>query len=162
MHIFQDKTGREWEISITVEAVKRVRSMCAINLLDAIRITDKDVNADLITQLAEDPVLLVDVLWALCRTQAESRGVKPEDFGEAMDGETVEKATDALLQDLCDFFPAAKRRFLRTVLASASRIKQQSEAAAQAFLDSGELERELSKQEITASSSFTSLPESQA
>lgn len=147
MKIFKDNSGREWKVSITVEAVKRVRTLCGINLLDVIKIDDDKVTADLLDQLATDPVLLVDVIFCICRPQAEEIGVSDIEFGESMVGDTVEAATTALMEELINFFPEAKKKILRLILDTGNRIKHQALQTVDKLLASPELEEAISKLE---------------
>lgn len=158
MKVFKDNSGREWKVAITVETVKRVRSLCGVNLLDAVKIEKDGVNADLIDQIANDPVLLVDIIYCVCRPQAEAEGVTDVQFGESMTGETVETATDALLEELINFFPEAKKKVLRLILDSVKRLKSQANTAMENLLNSGELRQALARMESDVSASFTSSP----
>jgi len=158
MKIFKDNSGREWRISITVETIKRVRSLCGVNLLDAIKIEKDGVKADLIDQISNDPVLLVDIIYSICRPQAEEEKVSDVQFGESMTGDTVDAATDALLEELINFFPEAKKKVLRLVLESARRLKRQANVTVDNLISSGALQKNLSQMENDVSASFTKLP----
>lgn len=158
MKIFKDNSGREWRISITVETIKRVRSLCGVNLLDAIKIEKDGVKADLIDQISNDPVLLVDIIYSICRPQAEEEKVSDVQFGESMTGDTVDAATDALLEELINFFPEAKKKVLRLVLESARRLKRQANVTVDNLISSGALQKNLSQMENDVSASFIKLP----
>lgn len=122
MKSFKDNAGRDWTIGVNVDTIKRVRGLCTVDLLSA-------ATSDLISRLRGDPVLLVDVLFAACQPQAKAAGVSDEDFGRAMAGDAIDLATEALLQELTDFFPNAKRQMIRTALAKHDEI--QAEAVVQ-------------------------------
>jgi len=109
MRTFNDNAGRTWTVTVNVDAIKRVRSLLGVDLLGIL-------DGKLIENLAADPVLLCDVLYALVKPEADARGVPDEDFGRAMAGDAVDHATTALLEELVDFFPLAKRRLLRKAL----------------------------------------------
>lgn len=110
MKTFTDNAGRDWQVAVDVAAVKRVRGMCdGLDLITAIEGT-------LFHQLSADPVLLVDVLYAVCKPQADERGVTDQQFGAAMAGDAIDKATDALLEEICDFFRSGRRTVLKTGL----------------------------------------------
>jgi len=79
--------GRAWNVEINVDAIKRVRGTCGVDLLDA-----SDKQKSLLTDLATDPVLLVDVIYVVCKPQADDRGVSDEDFGRAMAGDAIDRA----------------------------------------------------------------------
>ena len=76
MRTFTDNTGRAWTIAINVDAIKRVKALAKVNLLEA-------VEGKLIERLVSDPVLLCDVVYTLCKPQADQLDVSDEDFGRA-------------------------------------------------------------------------------
>jgi hypothetical protein len=68
-------------------------------------------------------VLLVDVLYAVCKEEADSRNVSDEEFGRSMAGDAIEFATAALLDEIIDFFPEAKRKVFRRILDATRRFE---------------------------------------
>ena len=123
MQTFKDKAGRAWHVVIDVSALKRVRGLLAVDLMDV-------AGGDLLSRLADDPCLLVDVLFALCKPEADAAKVADEDFGRAMVGNVLDEASSALIKELCDFFPSARRaRALGKLIA---RLKE-DEAAIEAL-----------------------------
>lgn len=107
---FTDSCGRTWIIEIHVPAIKRVQALTDVNLLTI-------VEGELIERLSNDPVVLVDVLYACCKPQADRDGVTDEDFGAAMVGDVISDATAALLAGLVDFLPESKRRLVQKAAA---------------------------------------------
>jgi len=107
MHTFRDAEGREWQIAVNVATIKRVRDALDLDLLAA---GDPDPTKDAIVRLAGDPILLADTLFVLCREQAETRGVTDEQFGAALAGDPIDRATEALLAEIVDFTPAPRDR----------------------------------------------------
>lgn len=103
MRKFKDTNGHEWTIAITVDAIKRVRSMLDVDLLSIIE-------GKLIERLYRDPVLLCDIVYVVCKPEADQAGIADEEFGRAMAGDAIEHATKALLDDLVDFSPSPKDR----------------------------------------------------
>ena len=99
---FKDNAGHEWTLSITVGAIRRVRNRLQTDLLEA-------AEGDLLARLARNAVLLVDVLWCLVEPEARGRDVTDEDFGRALVGGALDRATDALVEALLDFFPKPQR-----------------------------------------------------
>ena len=79
MKTFRDNAGRVWNVAIDANAIREVRSRLDINLLS---LPERDF--ELLTRLTTDLVLLVDVLFVVCRRQAESLGVSDEQFGQAI------------------------------------------------------------------------------
>lgn len=92
---FHDKQNREWEITITMGMLPKLRE-AGFNV-GAIKNDAKQFAA------LDDPEMFGKVLWVLCGTQAEAKKITPEDFAEAFDGEAVFAAFDALMEALADF-----------------------------------------------------------
>lgn len=112
MSSFTDTLSRRWDVDVNVGAVKRVRSMCGVNIYDVMD-TSKESLAE---RISTDPVLLVDVLYALCAPQAEKRGIPADRFAEGFQGDVLDEAADALLEGIAFFFPAAKRKLMLAAL----------------------------------------------
>ena len=144
MKSFTDNLGRTWTLVVNVAAIKRVRALCGVDL-NAIVEIDKDNNptAELLERLSTDPVLLVDVLYAVCKTECDQKGVSDEDFGAAMAGDAIEQATAALLDEVVDFFPTAKRAALQKILAATRRIEALAKKKLENILGSAEFEEKL-------------------
>jgi len=105
MKIWHDNRGRSWALSVNVGTIRRVRELTGKNLLDI-------AGGSLAEELSTDPVLLADVLCALHRPELEKMGVSEDDFGESLAGDAIAEATDALMEDLVNFFPDQRRRRL--------------------------------------------------
>ena len=149
MKSFTDNLGRTWTLVVNVAAIKRVRALCGVDL-NAIVEIDKNNNptAELLERLSTDPVLLVDVLYAVCRPECEQKGVSDEDFGAAMAGDAIEQATSALLDEVIDFFPEAKRLAFRKILSASRRFEEMArKRLAAAMADSGFEDRVVSELE---------------
>lgn len=120
MHIWHDNTGRGWATNINVGAIKRVKALTGRNILDL-------AGGELAGEIMTDPCLLADILFALHKTEADSHGVSDEQFAECLAGDSIAEATDALMQELIDFFPNSQRRSL---LADAMKMAKAEEARA--------------------------------
>ena len=105
MKTFTDNAGRTWTVTVNVDGIKRVRSLLNINLLDVL-----DNGCKLLADLHDDPVLLVDVLYCLCKPEADAQQISDELFGKSMSGDALLQAAGALLESLSDFFPQARQR----------------------------------------------------
>ena len=114
MKAFTDEKGRSWEIELNIRQMKRVRDILGVDLVNVIQ-TNKDgsIATDTIDRVANDPILLCDILWVLCEQQAKLAGVTDEDFGSSLAGDSIETATRAFLDELVDFFPGARRLILK-------------------------------------------------
>ena len=140
MKSFSDNKGRTWTLEVTVATVKRVRGLCKVDLNSIVELDKNNrPSAELLERLSSDPVLLVDVLFAVCKPQADKLGITDEDFGEAMAGDAIEHATNALLEEIIDFFPEAKRVVMQRILSASRRFSDAARKKLEAELN-GEFE----------------------
>ena len=144
MKTFTDNTGRTWEVALHLRQMKRVRDVLGGDLVNVISATkDGGVSTDTLERVANDPILLVDILWVLCEGQAKASGVTDEDFGSSLAGESVEDATRAFLDELVDFFPGARRLYLRKAVDLARKYERESAEVLEKVLESPEFEERL-------------------
>jgi hypothetical protein len=153
MKTFNDNAGRTWTVAINVAAIKRVRTALDVNLMEA-------VEGDLLERLSSDPVLLCDVIYVVCKPEADTRNVSDEDFGRAMAGDAIEHATTALLEELVDFFPRGKRRVLHKALAKLQAVEARAVEYASARLEDPELDRRIEAALSSPTDRSSSLPPS--
>lgn len=131
MTTFRDNAGRAWDVVVHVLAVKRVRAALGVDLY---RLVDDGLKG--LGELLADPVLLVDVLYVLCREAAEAAGVSDEDFGRSLAGDALERAAQAFLEALTDFFPDRRaRQALRTVTRKGREMRERMLDVLEAKLD---------------------------
>lgn len=155
MHTFTDNSGRVWTLSVNVAAMKRVRALCGVDLASIVEVDDNDKPSfKLLEQLSSDPILLVDVLYAVCKPEADARNVNDEDFAAAILGNVITAATDALLEDIIDFFPEPKRRMLKQLLTLTRRFEKEITKQAESVFS----EENLSAVEDTLIKSFGVAP----
>lgn len=144
MKCFTDTAGRVWTLAVNVATLKRVRALCGIDLANIITLDGGSrPDASLLERLASDPVLLVDVLYALCKEEAGRRNVTDTDFGASMAGDAIEQAAAALLDEIVDFFPSAKRRVMKRIMEATRRFGEKAETALAAALESPRLDAAL-------------------
>ncbi|MFZ2873456.1 MAG: hypothetical protein WAZ94_03125 [Phycisphaerales bacterium] len=162
MRSFKDNQGRQWSVEINVTAIKRVRGLTGEDLMQVIEGT-------LIEKLIRDPVLLCDVVYAICKPEADTRNISDEEFGKAMAGDAIEAATTALLEELVGFCPSPRDRAnLGRVLQATRKVMDRARDLVEKKLDSGELDRLADRllaegsPEAIAGSSLTSAQESSA
>lgn len=163
MTSFKDNTGRSWTLSLTVAAVKRVRALCGVDIANIISLSPGDTpNTDLLERLASDPVLLVDVLYAICKPDADLFEISDTAFGEAMAGDAIELATAALLDEIVAFFPSAKRRLLQKIVEATRRFEVKTKAALEEVLANPDLDQALEAELAKWTNSSTPSQESLA
>ena len=161
MRQFKDNfggAGRTWTVEINVATLKRVRGLTGVDLMQVIEGT-------LIEKLIRDPVLLCDVVYAICKPEADTRTppVSNEEFGKAMAGDAIEAATTAVLEELVGFCPSPRDRAnLGRVLQATKKVMERARDLVEKKLDSGELDRLADRLLETAGASSISAPEPSA
>jgi len=168
MRQFKDNfggAGRTWTVEINVATLKRVRGLTGTDLMQVIEGT-------LIEKLIRDPILLCDIVYAICKPEADTRTppVSDEEFGMAMAGDAIEAATTAVLEELVAFCPSPRDRAnLGRVLQATNRVMDKArdltEKRIETLTSEGELDRLVKRMlahEETPGSSSTSAPESLA
>ncbi len=135
MRTFKDNAGRVWSVQLDVAALKRVRSLLGVNLLEVIE-------GKLIDRLSNDPVFLCDVLYAVVKPEADAQKLTDEDFGRAMGGDALDGASAAFLEELVDFFPSPRRRLLRKAMEKLGVFQAKALGVAEQRLASPELDRQ--------------------
>jgi len=101
MKIFKDIKNETWELTINVAAIKKVRDLLNADLLDI---------QTSFPRLLADPIFLVDVLYCLCKSQADAKNISDEQFGEGMAGDCLGCAKNSLIEELKSFFPSPEER----------------------------------------------------
>jgi hypothetical protein len=120
MRVFKDNAGRAWSLQIHVLAVKRVRAMAGVDLYSLVADRFEGLG-----KLLADPVQLVDVLYVLCKDDADRLSITDEDFGRGMAGDAIEHASAAFLEELVDFFPEPRvRAGLRKVMEAGRKVRE--------------------------------------
>lgn len=107
MATFKDKTGDEWLIDLSVGDVARIKRDTGVNLNDAF--VPDDAGKTVLMRLASSIEQTIAVLYAACEPQVAERGLSPEDFARRFTLDTVEDATAALGEAICNFFPKRLR-----------------------------------------------------
>jgi hypothetical protein len=128
MQYVKDINNFQWEIKVNVNTLKRIKALCGIDLMELISVNEKtgEMNTELLERLSSDPVLLVDLLYATCKPQADEKNMTDEQFAEVWAGDQIEFAVNALMEEIINFFPEAKRRLWQKIN-QASKINAQKE-----------------------------------
>ena len=154
MRTFKDREGRTWSIALNVHQMKRIRAHLGIDLVNVIALdADGKVKVDLVDRIANDPCLLVDILWVCVEEEAKEAGVTDEQFGRSLAGDSIEDATKAFLDELVDFFPGARRLFLKKAVDLARKYTGEMTDALEKALESPALERRVEESMRSSASS---------
>jgi outer membrane biosynthesis protein TonB len=104
MKTFVDSTCRTWTISLTVDTLKRVKSLLSVDLT-----RPDDGDPPLHVRMFDDVCLLADVVFAAVKPQADAAGVTDEVFGQSLGGGAITAAAQAFLEEWTDFFRSRQR-----------------------------------------------------
>lgn len=103
MHAFKDAKDRSWEIIIDPYTIEKVRGRLGTNLYDL---------GKAIEELFSDPPKFVNALYLLCGDQTEGK-VSDRDFCKHLDGDALDRARDAFIEEMVFFCPKAAKETLR-------------------------------------------------
>jgi isopropylmalate/homocitrate/citramalate synthase len=117
MQIIKDTAGREWTLSLTIGTAKRLK---AAGVFDLEALANSKQPAKEILPLIETPYAVAAFWVAVTAKDREERKVSEEDFLDAIDGDTVEAARDAIVKEIADFFPNSRA----LMLAAMNRSKE--------------------------------------
>ena len=164
MQTFTDIHGRKWTVSVTVATVKRVKARLNIDMLN---------NIDEFTRLIMDLITLCDILYVVCQTEADERGISDEQFTAGLAGPVLNDAAKALESAYVAFFPDPKvaanvrvlieknnvvrEKAIALIEAKTPQMIQRIDKEIKTFLDT--LEDDLN-QNIAGGDSLTSAPAS--
>lgn len=141
MKTFTDSKKRKWSVIVDVAAIKRVRDLTKLDLMQIVEgreVIEKLTNPSTIDEL----IFQIDVLYAICKPDADKAAITDENFGEAMGGDAREAAIAALLEGLADFFPSHRQKPFKRALERLQEIRAKSMGMVMDRLNSPELEAE--------------------
>lgn len=126
MYSFTDRLGRTWTLDADFSLYERVRHVTGVDLTDIATPARKSLE-----QLG-DPYTLGAVLWLFVESQAEKAGVSPEDFRKGFNGEVLELAGNALMDEMIFFCRPSMREILSK---TAKKVREAEERAAKAIAE---------------------------
>lgn len=131
MPSFKDTEGRIWTLRITVAAIRRIKDIAGIDLGDFSVFGEGGPFSD----LGSDSCRLVEIVYAAVKPEADVLGITMEKFMESFVGETVVKASEALLESLADFFPGSQGLLIRRALELSGKAKEDADAQLRRFVE---------------------------
>lgn len=112
MKSFTDTQGRVWDLAGSLGAFERVKTQCGVDLLD-ITSTQESLR-----QL-QDVFALGRVLYQMCSSQCQQRGISPEQFAEGFNADVLNEASNALLDEVIFFCRRETRPMLQMAMEKA-------------------------------------------
>ncbi len=106
MKIFKDNKNRKWEIEVNIFTVKLVKDLLGVNIVDL-----KD--DETMSKIKNDMIFIIDVIFVLCKEQADKLGISDEEFAKGLMGDPLENAVSAFIEAWTDFFPEATRKRMK-------------------------------------------------
>jgi hypothetical protein len=120
MRKFVDNNKDIWTLSIDVGAIKRCVKLMGQNPLDLVK-EGKTGFLGLLAKL-DDIIWCVDVLWCICKPEADTRNLSDEEFAARFDGDILVEARNELAKAFADFFPEGRQR--EAMLATIAKMSQ--------------------------------------
>jgi len=96
MKTFRDAIGREWQITLNIYTLTRIRDGVGLNLARP--------GQDLAGVIGDD-LTFAAILWEMVRDQAKQLGLLQEQFLASLTGEVLEQAKSLFVEELVSFFP---------------------------------------------------------
>jgi hypothetical protein len=119
---FRDDREREWTVRLDHALLLRIRKVLAVDLHN---MTEQ---AKALARMAEEPELLVNVLYLACEEQCKARDLSDEDFGRGFaEGETFERACLAFQEALLSFTPPQRRQIVKQTMTTTLGVRQRAE-----------------------------------
>jgi len=141
MNAFKDPNGKLWQVPVNVTTLKRVKSVLDIDLMGIV-----SQDSTVLTTLYEDPIEMVNVIYVLCKDQADEMGLSDEDFGQLFaSGDLIEEAATSLIEGLTDFFPPRRRAILKKVIQKINQVEDSLTAKAEEMVEAVDVDLILEK-----------------
>lgn len=148
MKILKDELGREWSVSLNFASLRRIRDIAGLNLLDT---------RNGAFSWMENPETIGLLIYAMAKPECEKLGIGEEDFARGMVGDALDRATEAVLDELVNFTPNPEgRRMMRDLVGKMKQLK--SEAIARADKSILELTSGPAPSSLPGSSELTPAP----
>jgi hypothetical protein len=111
MKKFTDRSGNTWRVEMDAQAIARVLDLMGIDLRAECDPGRQASRANCFERFAENAPEFVNMLYCICKPQADAIGMTDLAFGRAIAGEGVlAAATDTVLAESVRLFPHRKQR----------------------------------------------------
>lgn len=152
---FKDATGRAWSVAVTGSTVKRCGDLLKIDIGDPLT-----GDPSMLTRMDTDIAFLVDLLFVVCKPEADQRGVTDEQFAELLGGDVLYHARQALVEALVDFFRCLRRPHVAEALLKQSMIVDRAVQLAEQTLTGDKFSQFVNSQMEELGKRFANLLES--
>jgi len=138
MGSFKDKNGRSWLVPVDYTSLRRVKALLEVDLTC---LSDNGV----IFTLEDNLLSLGDILYVLCKDEADSLKITDEDFGRALGGDSLDDGLVAIVEGLEDFFPPLHRQKFRKMYNKVCRMRKSMEIWQDKTMDNKEMEAQMTE-----------------
>lgn len=125
---FTDRHGRAWTINGSLGLFERVHRETGVDLLD-LATTQQSL------EQLRSPFTLGHVLYQLLRDEIAARQLTEEQFSEGFDGDVLQEASAALIDEVIFFSPSRIRPILQTIVSRSRAAEERMAAIATSNLD---------------------------
>jgi len=108
---FKDNMGRDWHLDINIGHYLKIKSKLDIDLSETFSSENNWMARLAAHESIEDLLQILEIIL-------EKELASKDDFYEAVDGEVVAAATEAMLEAVVLFLPAHKQKAMRIILDS--------------------------------------------
>ena len=118
MPVFKDATGKEYIVSLNIRKVKMLKEL-------GMDIMAQDGSG--LKAIADDACLLCDCLYRIC---VDDENITQDEFLNAMHGDSIEAAANAMIEAVIDFFPQSRRNLLKRAVEKSRAMQEKMLLAA--------------------------------
>lgn len=178
MREFRDNEGRPWMVAITVASAERVRGLVTVDVTEDVEQPDGSVTrqtraapfdiidtsniAQTLQVLRSQYGKVGEVLYAICRKQAEEKKIDREAFLDGLKGDAIEAGVKAIEEELVDFFPPRLRTMVGLLAARMTELADDLAAKAEKGLREATVEGMLAQSGTPSGKPPESLASTQA
>ena len=121
MSKFTDQMGESWTVEFDGLLLDDIANATGVDLAD--------LSGGGLVEVEQDAKKLVRVLCVICADEISNRGKSNRDFAKRIVGETIEKATEAIVSAAGNFFPPKQWSELQSRLDSQRQLAEQTRTA---------------------------------
>lgn len=131
---FKDAKDREWQIAVTPWEQNVIKATLGVNVYDLVDLNliaeesteDEPVtlSSKLIKRFENDDMLLANIMWKVCESEATKREVDQRDFIQGCTGEALDRAYVALMGACANFFRRPEHRLVLEKITGALKAIQ--------------------------------------
>lgn len=121
MQTFKDAAGRTWAVAINCWTIKQAKAYSGIHVPSLV-----DEGFAGYRRLLADGAMLADVIYGLCREEADAKRIDEAGFLREMHGDALDAATAAFRAEFVDFFRNPDQRAaVREVMETLDRVMRE-------------------------------------